>query len=223
MKEFKFRAYDIEKKIMIYDCDSLNEIWEKEFGNAYTDRKLKVHESEGKARESFWSDLLNRVPEIESVLEIGCNAGMNLEAIHKANPNLEITGIEPNRYALEKAVEISKGRYKVLEGNVFEIPPDLKADLIFTCTVLIHIAPDDLKSALENIYNYAGTNILIMEYYWPTTKEIEYRGLRDALWKRDYGAFFMDHFSVAIMETGYLDARDGFDRTTWWLFKKDHL
>ena len=22
------------------------------------------------------------------------------------------------------------------------------------------------------------------------------------------------------IETGYLDARDGFDRTTWWLFKK---
>jgi len=44
--------------------------------------------------------------------------------------------------------------------------------------------------------------------------------LKSALWKQDYGATFLQNFDVELIETGYLDARDGFDRTTWWLFNK---
>jgi len=198
----------------------LSEIWKKNFGDEYTDRKLVVHKSEGTSREQFWHDLLSMVSGVKSVVEIGCNAGMNLEAIYKANQKLEITGVEPNKYALGKAIEISNGRYKVTDGNVFDLPPDLKADMIFTCTVLIHISPKDLMSAMHRIYDAANNVILIMEYYWPTLKEIEYRGLKSALWKQDYGATFLQNFDVELIETGYLDARDGFDRTTWWLFNK---
>ena len=198
----------------------LNEIWENKFGDAYTERKLMVHKSEGKSRATFWRNLFQMVPEVQTVLEIGCNAGINLEAIFEVNNKLQIIGIEPNKYALHKAIEISNDRYSVLNGNVYNLPRDLKSDMIFTCTVLIHISPNDLISALNNIYKASNSYILIMEYYWPTVKEIEYRGLKDVLWKQDYGAVFLQNFNVDLMETGYLDARDGFDRVTWWLFKK---
>ena len=198
----------------------LSEIWEKNFGDEFTDRKLAVHKSEGTSREQFWHDLLSKVSSVKSVVEIGCNAGMNLEAIYKANQKLEITGIEPNKYALKKAIEISNGRYKVTDGNVFDFAPDLMADMIFTCSLLIHISPKDLMSAMHRIYDASNNVILIMEYYWPTLKEIKYRGLDNALWKQDYGALFFNNFDLNIVETGVLDDRDGFDRITWWLFKK---
>lgn len=200
--------------------EQLSNIWKKNFGDEYTDRKLKVHGTEGKLRESFWRELVKMMPDVKSYLEIGCNAGMNLEGIYKANPKLNITGIEPNAYSLDVAVKKAKKRYKVVQGNVFDLSPKLKSDLVFTCTVLIHIAPKDLLAALTNIYNRSKKYILCMEYYWPTVKKIEYRGLKNALWKRDFGALWLKKFDLNLIETGYLDMRDGFDRTTWWLFKK---
>ena len=202
------------------ETEQLKKIWISKFGDEYTRRKLLVHEKEGEARKAFWSMLFNVLPDVKSVIEIGCNAGMNLEAIYEYNSTLEIRGIEPNKYALIKAHELAAGRYIVLPGNVFEMPPDLKADMIFTCTVLIHISPNNLISALKNIYAAANSNILLMEYYWPELKEIEYRGLRNALWKQDYGVLLLKNFDVKLIETGYLDKRDGFDRVTWWLFEK---
>jgi pseudaminic acid biosynthesis-associated methylase len=200
--------------------EQLANIWEKKFGDEYTDRKLKVHDLEGQLRESFWRMLVKMTPDAESYLEIGCNAGMNLEGLYTANPQLNITGIEPNVYSLDVAIKKAEGRYRVRGGNIFDLPPELRSDLVFTCTVLIHIAPNDLLSALSNLYKTSKRYILIMEYYWPTVKEMEYRGLKNALWKRDYGSTFLENFSVELIETGYLDSRDGFDRVTWWLFEK---
>ena len=198
----------------------LAEIWEKEFGEEYTKRQLQTHEVEGRLRETFWSNLTKTIPEAKSYLEIGCNVGLNLEPIYKTDPQLNIAGIEPNKYALKIANEKAAGRYKVIDGDIFNLPSDLKADLVFTCTVLIHIAPKDLLSALNNLYIASNNYLLAMEYYWPTVKEIEYRGLKNALWKQDFGALWLRNFDLKLLQTGSLDTRDGFDLTSWWLFEK---
>jgi len=36
--------------------------------------------------------------------------------------------------------------------------------------------------------------------------------LKNALWKQDYGVLFLKNFDVELLETGYLDERNGFDR-----------
>ena len=198
----------------------LDKIWKSQFGNEYTDRLLKNHETEGEQRKIFWNHMIKGMNDINSVTEIGCNAGMNLEGIYSANPKLKITGVEPNQYALEKALLIANKRYKVLEGDLFNLSKMEKTNLVVTYTVLIHIAPNNLVKAMKNIYDLSNDYILIMEYYWPTVKEISYRGLDDALWKQDFGRVLMDNFEIDLLETGYLDERDGFDRVTWWLFKK---
>jgi len=200
--------------------EQLEKVWEDEFGEEYTKRKLQVHESEGGLRDTFWRDLAQMVPDASSYLEIGCNAGMNLLSLRKANPQIKLTGLEPNQFAYETAVAEGQGKFDVIQGNVFDLSESAKADLVFTCTVLIHISPDDLKAAMERIYDVSGKYVLAMEYYWPEVKEIEYRGLKNALWKQDFGAVWLNNFDLEIMETGYLDARDGFDRVTWWLFRK---
>jgi len=198
----------------------LDEIWKKDFGQKYTDRLLKVHKDEGDLRKPFWTFMINNLKEIQSVIEIGCNAGMNLEGIYHANKEIQIKGVEPNEYALEKAKDVANDRYEILEGNIFDLSSIPKSDLVFTCTVLIHIAPENLINALRNIFDLSNNYILIMEYYWPEVKELKYRGLREALWKQDFGYVMLDNFEVNLLETGYLDNRDGFDRVTWWLFQK---
>lgn len=201
--------------------EQLQNIWQSDFGVEYTKRKGQVHQSEGQLRKTFWKDFISTMPSIQSVLEIGCNAGMNLEGIYEANPNLQLTGLEPNDFARNEAIRIANSRYSVVPGNVFQLDKeDIRADLVITCTVLIHIHPDDLQRAMHQIYEASNKYILTMEYYWPILKEIEYRGLKNALWKRDFGAFYLDHFDLEIVETGYLAPRDGFDRTTWWLLQK---
>lgn len=200
--------------------EQLSGIWENDFGVEYTRRKLQVHEAEGALRKSFWRDLMSQLPGVGSVTEIGCNAGMNLEAIHDTRPDLELVGIEPNDFAFEAATARAKGRYRITAGDLWSLPTDATADLVFTCTVLIHVAPDDLESAMRNIFNLSRRFILTMEYYWPLVKEIEYRGLGSALWKQDFGVAWLHGEAVRLLETGYLDARDGFDRVTWWLFEK---
>jgi pseudaminic acid biosynthesis-associated methylase len=200
--------------------EQLSDVWEDKFGEDYTKRKLLVHEDEGKHRAAFWKELVKMVPNARSYLEIGCNAGMNLEAIYKVDPKLKITGIEPNKYAYSIAKEKAKGKYEIINENIFDLSSALKADIVFTCTVLIHIAPKDLPAAMENIYKASNNYILAMEYYWPLVKSIEYRGLKDVLWKQDFGLLWLQKYNLNLMETGYLDARDGFDRVTWWLLKK---
>jgi len=180
-----------------------------------------VHTEEGGKRNAFWREFVELAPDVRSVLEIGCNAGMNLEGLYKADPSLKITGLEPNSYALSEARQRAEGHYGILEGNVFDTDfHALKADLVFTCTVLIHIHPDDLLQAMKQIYMASNRYVLTMEYYWPELKEIEYRGLSNVLWKQDFGALWLQNFDLRIFETSYLAPRDGFDRTTWWLFEK---
>lgn len=198
--------------------EQLKKVWEDNFGEEYTKRKLEVHETEGNLRDTFWKELVQMVPDASTYLEIGCNAGMNLISLHNASTDIKLTGLEPNDFAFNTAVSEGEGKFDVIKGNVFDF--DANADLVFTCTVLIHIAPDDLKAAMKEIYKASNKYVLAMEYYWPELKEIEYRGLKNILWKQDFGAFWLKNFDLAIMETGYLDARDGFDRVTWWLFKK---
>jgi pseudaminic acid biosynthesis-associated methylase len=199
--------------------NQLNQIWKSNFGNEYTKRKMQTHHQEELLRENFWKDLPNNF-KFKSVLEIGCNAGLNLNALAKHHPNLKISAIEPNSYAFEVISQTSNGSYGLYNCSVAEMPIDLRADLVFACTVLIHVHPDNLNHVLDKMFDASDKYILIMEYYWPCEKEIIYRGLSDALWKRDYGAIFLNRYDVKIVETGYLDHRDGFDRVTWWLFEK---
>lgn len=198
----------------------LDQFWTHTFGDVYTARKLEVHAEEGQLRKKFWRNFVDLVPDAQRVLEVGCNAGMNLEGLIEAKPDLTLHGLEPNETAQTRAIEIAKGRYDILKGNLFSHPTDQRYDLVFTCTVLIHISPDDLRLAMERIYALSQKYVLAMEYYWPTLKEIEYRGHQEILWKRDFGAFWLENFDLEAVETGYMDYRDGFDRVTWWLLRK---
>ena len=84
--------------------EQLKKVWEDNFGEEYTKRKLEVHETEGNLRDTFWKELVQMVPDASTYLEIGCNAGMNLISLHNASTDIKLTGLEPNDFAFNTAV-----------------------------------------------------------------------------------------------------------------------
>ena len=73
---------------------------------------------------------------------------------------------------------------RVTEGSALRIPfPDASFDMVFTSGLLIHIAPQDLPVAMNEIYRCAKRWIWGFEYHSPQMTEIPYRGHSELLWK----------------------------------------
>lgn len=78
------------------------------------------------------------------ILEIGCNIGRNLNALHNAGYT-NLTGIDISKEALRKMEIYWPGIAKKIEGNAADVYPQEKFSLVFTMAVLEHIHPDDEK------------------------------------------------------------------------------
>ena len=217
------------------------ELWRSQFGREYTDR----NDHEKPERVAAWQRLLDGIAPARA-LEVGCNVGWNLEYLRRLGIS-ELYGIEPQPYAVERArlrgpgfgvpelygiepqpraVERARWRrpqYNELHGTAFDLPfRDGWFDLAFTSGVLIHIAPETIGSALDEIYRVSRRWIAAIEYDHPTEQEIMYRGHAGALWKRDFGGFYQQLFpELTLVKQGFLPRGEGsWDDVTWWLFEK---
>ena len=115
--------------------------------------------------------------QINSVLEIGCGFGDNLEKF-----NLEkIVGIDLSDYAIDKA----RKKHPKIEfhvGNVLQIPLKEKFDLVFSCAVIEHIKPNLLKSAFKEMYRISNKYILNIEAYDKTEHKINWHRGENEFW-----------------------------------------
>ena len=158
------------------------EEWAGKFGEEYTDRNLmsldeldqlytdKFGISRTELNKEFLDDL-----KINRILEVGCNVGNQLLLLKKMGyPNL--WGIELQDYAVEIARKRTSG-INIVKSSAFDIPfKDSYFDLVFTSGVLIHISPDDIDNALDEMYRCTNKYIWGFEYYsgggtrWLTTE-----------------------------------------------------
>lgn len=88
-------------------------------------------------------------------------------------------------------------------------------DLVFTAGVLIHVAPDNLPKLMNEIVAASSRYVLAIEYASETEEMVEYRGVKDRLWKRNYGALY-EGLGLKLLHTG--DAT-GWERTTYLLLE----
>lgn len=175
-------------------------VWTSKFGENYTDRwNLPIKQINRKSKEIFGittSDLFKEIIEnlkLKTILEVGCNAGRKLEVVSQFG-NYQLFGIDPQIYALKKARKKFTSM-NFIEGTVFNMPfRNSFFDLVFTYEVLIHISPKDLLNALKEIVRVSNKYILHMEYYTTDIEEVNYRGLNDIVWKRDFVKFYLKHF-----------------------------
>jgi spore coat polysaccharide biosynthesis protein SpsF len=200
------------------------ETWRGSFGDAYTDRNARTAESLDSRGRMFSRALGSLSLDKQSrVLEIGTNIGMNLSAL-SARVDAALFGVDVNERALRRAdgEPDLAGRVRLAVAQAEHLPfADGTMDLVLTCGVLIHIPPDRLKDACAEIVRVSRRYVFCAEYFSPRPEEIVYRGEPGLLFRRDFGAFFLDHWpALRLVDYGFLWKRVEFDDVTWWLFEQ---
>src|SRR5690349_24099528 len=75
--------------------------WQGEFGNQYVDRN--VGQPLVAANLAMFAKALTQVGRIDSLVELGTNAGNNLQALRQLLPRCELSGVEINASACAAA------------------------------------------------------------------------------------------------------------------------
>jgi pseudaminic acid biosynthesis-associated methylase len=190
-------------------------LWQSTFGQRYTDR----NDVEKPERIVTWRRILAGI-HVERALEVGCNVGWNLRYLAAAGVP-SVWGVEPQAYAIERARKADPS-LTIVPGTAFALPfRDGHFDMSFTSGVLIHISPDDLPRALDELYRVTSRYLAVIEYDHPAEVEVSYRGHDGALWKRDHGAAIAARFpTLRKLASGFLGAADGYDDCTFHLFER---
>ncbi|MEZ5648338.1 MAG: pseudaminic acid biosynthesis-associated methylase [Alphaproteobacteria bacterium] len=211
---------------MTYKTDQ-EEFWAGEFGDEYTNRnqgeQLLI------SNIALFAQILKAAPPatvnshgIKSIVELGCNRGLNLQALKKINSAFELCGYEINEQAATEAQAAGVGRI-VNRTILDQLPSDSTYDLAFTKGVLIHINPDVLDRVYDNLYNLSRRYILICEYYNPSPVTVTYRGKSDRLFKRDFAGELIAKYNLRLVHYGFVYHRDYYfpqDDITWFLLEK---
>jgi len=198
--------------------------WEGPFGEEYIKRNRLDVETIPAGKKVFKEIIGDR--KIKDILEVGSNVGLKLIYLSELfGDNIDLYAVEPNKKAYsqltsEKRIHLKKA----WNCSAFDIPEkDSSMDLVFTAGVLIHISPDDLGNATDEIIRISRRYVLCMEYFSPNPEEIVYRGRKGLLFKRDFGSFYLDRYpNLKCIDYGFLWKRElpMFDNLNWWLFEK---
>ena len=199
-------------------------LWQGSFGDEYTHRN-DVQPSRIDDRVAMWRPILRAMGDNgpQSILEVGANIGLNLRALGKLVP-AELYALEPNALARQRLVSdkvVPQTHAIVGAGDAIPLA-DESVDLAFTCGVLIHVPPEALGATCGEIYRVARRFVLAIEYFSDEPVEKLYRGQTGALFKRDFGGFWLDqHPDLALVDYGFFWKRaTNLDNLTWWLFRK---
>jgi pseudaminic acid biosynthesis-associated methylase len=195
--------------------------WAGDFGNEYTTRN--TGEKLLASKTALLVRLLSRTHDIGSVLELGCNVGLNLVALRRLLPAAKLSAVEINTEAAAKAREQNPGA-DIQQGSILDFKAAQQADLVFTFGVLIHIDPPELPAVYDLMFRTSNRYIVIAEYYNPSPVEVVYRGHSGRLFKRDFAGELMErHPSVRLVDYGFVYRRDPvfpYDDTTWFVMEK---
>ncbi|MCF6253227.1 MAG: pseudaminic acid biosynthesis-associated methylase [Thiomicrorhabdus sp.] len=195
--------------------------WAGEFGDEYSQRNnsdaLLVNKT------AFFSKVLQRTGQLQSVLELGSNIGLNLKAIHRLLPSTELSAIEINAFAKEQ-LEKWGGCKEIFHQSALDFESKSRYEMTMILGVLIHINPKELPQMYQKLYDHSNRWILLSESYNPTPVEVNYRGNEGRYFKRDFAGEMMAKYpDLTLVDYGFIYHGDpGFplDDTTWFLMEK---
>ena len=200
------------------------EKWKSKFGDDYVQRN-EFEPWKLKFGIKAFQNMIGKI-RIKSILEVGSNVGLNLIFLDKMlNSKIPLHAVEPNKNAFNVLSDNKiKGLIKAYNTDSFNLPFESSSiDLVFTCGVLIHIDPIDLKRATDEIVRVSKEYVLCAEYFSHEPEEELYRGHEKLLFKRDFGSFYLDNYTkLGCIDYGFLWQRDYkiYDDVNWWLLKK---
>ena len=188
--------------------------WTSLEGDKYTQRNSRA----GEERMKMWREILGALPhQPVSILEVGANIGLNLDALRALLPEAGLIGLEPNETARQQI------HFEALDGTAQDIPlPPASVDMVFSCGVLIHVPPNELGAACDEIHRVASKYIVCIEYFADQPEEVRYRGQDGLLWKRDFGRFYLERFpNLRVLDYGFFwRPATGLDNLTYFVFEK---
>ena len=211
-----------KKEGLVRDISLQESFWKGSFGNEYTIR----NQSDGiiSANIALFSKILGSIKsdKVNSIVEFGSNTGQNLAAIHCLIPKAEIEAVEINEEAYK---QLEKLEYvHAVNKSLYEYHAQRAFDLSIMKGVLIHQNPVMLNKAYDILYESSEKYVLIAEYYNPTPVEVEYRGNKSVLFKRDFCGDMLDRYSdLRLIDYGFVYHRDALfpqDDITWFLMRK---
>ena len=144
-----------------------------------------------------------------TVLEIGCNCGVNLYLLSQKLPDTHLTGTDINLPSLQQAIHYFDINglnnratwYPFAADELFRLP-DKSMDVVFTDAVLIYIAPDKIDKIITEMLRIAKKSIILVEWNTPQIFGRDKEGLgkyHKGLWMRDYHSLFQKHGIKPIM------------------------
>jgi spore coat polysaccharide biosynthesis protein SpsF len=197
------------------------DFWRGSFGDEYTDRNRGANWVASNT--AFFARALRATREVETILELGSNRGLNLMALSRLLPEAALTAVEIN----EKAAAQAQANLPDLDmrvQSILDFQPTATWSLVMTKGVLIHISPDKLPIVYRLIYECSSRYIMLSEYYNPVPVEVEYRGHTKRLFKRDFAGDLMDAFpDLQLVDYGFVYHKDPVhpqDDMTWFLLEK---
>jgi len=195
--------------------------WFGKFGNKYINRHFIKNRIS--SRKYFFKKILNKHKSIKTILEFGCNQGINLRAINLINKKFKLTGVDINKQAIIKLNEWGKSASHV--SSISKFNSNKKFDLTFVKGLLVHINPNDLKKIYQKLYQYSKKFILIAEYYNPSPVKVKYRGYKNKLFKRDFASEMLKKYKdLILVDYGFHyhgDTTESGDDDNWFLLKKN--
>jgi len=193
--------------------------WAGSFGDDYIGRNKSSELLFTKV--AMWSRILRSANSVMSVRELGCNVGLNLVALNKLRPELELSGYEINEKAVAEAKK--SGVASIFHGSILDVLDEDPVDLTFTSGVLIHINPDHIDNVYRNLVSGSKRYVLVAEYYNPFPVTVNYRGCSDKLFKRDFAGDLIENYGLKLVDYGFVYKRDNWapqDDVTWFLLEK---
>lgn len=198
--------------------------WAGKFGDEYTERmigdRLIVSNID------FFSNALKKTHDVHTILELGCNRGLNLVALEYLDQSTVKTGVDVNARALYQLSlmfdELKLDTPYVHRETIAAFEPDSTFDLVFTKGVLIHINPEQLPEIYDKMYRLSNRYILIAEYYNPSPVEVNYRGHSGKLFKRDFCSDMLNKYPLKLVDYGFVYHLDEYpqDDLHWFLMEK---
>lgn len=195
------------------------DFWAGSFGDDYIARNRSEHLHA--ANLALFSRVLRRTRDVGSLIELGANIGMNLRALRTLLPNASCCGVEINAKAARELSRIPE--VEAIHESLFDVKAD-PCDMALTKGVLIHLSPDLLPEAYDQLAHHGRRYVTIIEYYNPSPVEVTYRGHRGRLFKRDFaGEFLARHPSYQLLDYGFAYRHDPVfpqDDLTWFVMER---
>lgn len=110
-------------------------------------------------------DAIQEMRPFGSILEVGCSCAPNLALIKKEFLNVEVAGIDINKYVIEEAKrKVPEGNFKVAKADKLPFP-DKSFDIVFTDAVLMYVDDKKIVETIREFLRVAKKALIFVEWH----------------------------------------------------------